>query len=101
MTNEHEGFYLRRQYRRRMKTSGVVGLVGLSIFVGYFFPVSVAALAYWTLVVLMVSWILLLAFADLWSTRLYLADMKRRRLVDQVRSTYELKEQRGKNGKEL
>lgn len=77
----HELNYHRRQYRRRMQTSGILGLLGIMILVGHFVRPPMAALLvvlYWSTALLMVSWLLILACFDAISTRLYFRRMRRR-----------------------
>ena len=64
-----------RQYRRRMQTSAMLGLVGLLIVVGdWLIPWNQAAVwfpIYWGVVLMLTGWIGLLGVADLLSTRVY------------------------------
>jgi predicted membrane protein len=77
----HEVNHLRRQFRRRMQTSGILGLLGIAILVGHFIQppmASVVVVIYWATVLLMVAWILVLACFDAISTQLHLGRMQRR-----------------------
>ena len=77
----HELNYRRRQYRRRMQTSGILGLLGIAILAGHFVkpPMATVVVAvYWATVLLMVAWMLVLACFDAISTQLHLGRMQRR-----------------------
>ena len=77
----HEVNYHRRQYRRRMQASGILGLLGIMILVGHFVRPPMAALVvalYWATALLTVAWLLVLACFDAISTRLYFGRMRRR-----------------------
>jgi Na+/H+ antiporter NhaD/arsenite permease-like protein len=77
----HELNYRRRQFHRRMQTSGILGLLGIAILVGYFvappLPIVVVAV-YWASVLLMVAWMLVLACFDAVSTQMYFNRVQRR-----------------------
>ena len=67
--------FRRRQYRRRLQTSAMLGVLGGAILVGQLliaWPASESVLVlYWTGVFLLVLWLALLALADMAATRLY------------------------------
>jgi len=74
--------HLRRQFRRRMQTSGILGLLGIAILVGHFIKPPMAAVvvvAYWATVLLMVAWVLVLACFDAISTQMHFRRMQRRK----------------------
>jgi hypothetical protein len=75
--------YRRRQFRRRMMASGMIGVVGIVLFIGmalFMGPESLipwindlmVIIIYWFAVVLITLWMILLAFVDVWATRQYL-----------------------------
>ena len=77
----HELNYRRRQFRRRMQTSGILGILGIAILVGYFIkqPMAIVVVAvYWMTVFLMVVWLLVLACFDAISTQQYVRRIQRR-----------------------
>jgi hypothetical protein len=78
--SEHD--YRRRQFRRRMQASGMIGILGIALFVGKSFFLGreslipwiedvVIIVTYWFAVLLITVWMILLALVDLWATRRY------------------------------
>jgi hypothetical protein len=76
--------YRRRQFRRRVETSALLGLLGLAMVVGHWAaspPWRPWAFAvYWGLVLTVVAWVALLALTDLVSTGLYFGRVRQRYL---------------------
>ncbi len=72
---ERELKFRRRQYRRRLQTSTMIGLLGVAIFVGQLLLDTVHSqkfhVYYWIGVLLLVLWILLLAIGDMVATSFY------------------------------
>lgn len=80
--------YRRRQVRRRLQTSSMLGLLALAMFVGQFLPAGRSPLVFtvfWLGVVGLVLWIVLLAAADAIATHRYAQKELERRLFDEVR----------------
>jgi hypothetical protein len=73
------------QYRRRMQTSAMLGLVGGLIFGGPWVTAPLAVLLYWLGVVVLVLWIMLLAGADMLATRLHYASIETEYQLKQVK----------------
>lgn len=68
---ERDYQFHRRQYRRRMQSSGMLGIIGLLIL-GHLWVADNAMLAvYWAGVLGLVVWTVLLAVADLAASRLH------------------------------
>ena len=61
---DHEEAFLRRQYLRRMRASGLLGILGLAILGELFIQSHAWLLAYWMVVLVIAAWICLLALAD-------------------------------------
>jgi len=93
--NPRDADFFRRQLRRRVQASAMIGMVGLAVLYGQTLSVSVGALAYWLVVVLVVLWIMLLALADVFATRMHLSRMRRDVLVEQACLEAELRRSRG------
>jgi hypothetical protein len=100
--------YRRRQFRRRMQASGMIGIVGLALFVGVAFFLGreslvpwvedvVVILVYWFAVLLVTVWMFLLAFVDIWATRRYLTRICEEDLMAQTRIHADLARQRRAN----
>ncbi|MEX0641469.1 MAG: hypothetical protein WD468_02145 [Pirellulales bacterium] len=73
------------QYRRRMQTSAMIGLVGVLVFVGHWLDHSIGELIVWLAVVLLVVWIMLLALADIVATRAHFSRIRRGAIVEHAR----------------
>lgn len=73
----------------------MIGMVGLAVLYGQTLSVSVGALVYWLVVVLVVLWIILLALADVLATRMHLARVRRDMMVEQACLDAELRRSRG------
>jgi hypothetical protein len=71
--DEHD--YRRRQFRRRLQSSAMLGAAGVAIFVPELLPQKITEnpyfLLYWVAVMLMVLWVVLLAAVDIWATKFY------------------------------
>lgn len=97
-----------RRFRRRMQTSIMVGLVGVAVLCGQLLDFRrhpSMYVFYWTAVVLVLLWIILLALADMVSSRRYLQRWNVERLValaklraDAERARSELVRQRQREG---
>ena len=90
--------FLRRQCRRRLQTSVMIGLVGIAVLVGYWITSPWVAVIYWACVVWVVLWIGLLAMADLVSTRVYFARLCQEQLDEQAGLRAELTRLQGLRG---
>jgi hypothetical protein len=81
-----ERSYRRRQFRRRVQTSALLGSLALAIVAGHWAtspPWRPWAFAvYWGAVLTVVAWVALLALADLVSTRLYFGRVSQRYRLD-------------------
>lgn len=92
---EHDRDYYRRRYRRRMQIATILAVLGVLIGLGdallpfqkrHPIPTSL----YWIGVLLLTGWLMLLGFADMWSTAAYSraalarVRLKRRELERQV-----------------
>jgi hypothetical protein len=100
--------YRRRQFRRRMQASGMIGIVGLALFAGVAFFLGreslvpwiedlVVIVTYWFAVLLVTVWMFLLAFVDMWATRRYLTRICEDDLLAQTRFHADLYRQKRAN----
>lgn len=85
------------QYRRRMQTSAMLGLVGTLIFAGQWVTAPLAVLLYWLGVVVLIVWIMLLAGADMLATRLHFAQAETEQHLKQVKLHAALEAERRKH----
>jgi hypothetical protein len=89
---EHD--FRRRQFRRRMQSSAMLGLLAIAIFGGYWItspplpPLGV--LVYWGCTLLLVVWLAMLAVVDAIATRHHYAQLRDACLVEQIRLRAEL-----------
>jgi hypothetical protein len=92
LETEHD--YRRRQFRRRMQASGMIGVIGIALFMGdtliAWFDDPVVTVLFWCLVVIITLWIILLAMVDIWATRRYLDRICEDNLMEQTRLHAEL-----------
>ena len=86
--------YRRRQFRRRVQTSALLGLLAVALVAGHWVtspPWRPWAFAvYWGMVLTVVAWVALLALADLVSTRLYFGRVRDRYRLEEMRLKAEL-----------
>ena len=94
----HERDFRRRQYRRRMQTSAMLGALGTAIFVGQLLMTWVTSrmvlVVYWSSVLLLVLWMVLLALADMAATSFYYCREKNDSLVEHARLQGDLRRAR-------
>jgi hypothetical protein len=87
--------YRRRQFRRRMQTSAMLGLVGIGMLVGGLLIAWPARpwliFTVWGGVMVLVVWLGLLAVAEIVATRYYFGRLKQDYLVEQARLQAELR----------
>jgi len=91
---EREMRFARAQYRRRMQASSVIGVMGVTIGVGPLVlgwrqPGPLAL--YVAFLLATCSWIMLLAFLDIWATRAYYRRLRSDQLMSQLRLVTEFK----------
>jgi hypothetical protein len=97
--------YRRRQFRRRMQASGMIGIVGIALFAGValflgreslipWFEDPVIIFVYWAAVVLITVWMALLALVDVWASRRYVNRILEDDLLEQTKLHAELFRQR-------
>jgi hypothetical protein len=94
--------YRRRQFRRRMQTSAMLGLLAVALSAGHFLVFWMHSnwfeLAYWSVTLLVACWLGLLAMADMWATKQHFTRQDDRYLVEQVRLQAELSRLRAGEG---
>ena len=81
--------YRRRQFRRRMQTSTMLGLLAVAILVGQWLESQTGSplweLAFWGFVLLLVVWICLLALVDAWATSYHFGRIRQNHTMEQAR----------------
>lgn len=83
--------FFRRQFRRRMLVSSLIGVVGAAIFAGIWIGQPLALLVLWGAIVLVVCGIGMLGVVDWMALRVYYQRMKRRHTVEHKALRDELK----------
>ncbi len=100
--------FRRRQFRRRVQTSAMLGVLGVAIGIGQWLMTCVTSrpvlVIYWSGVLLLVLWLVLLALADMAATSFYYSQEKSQYVVDHARLRGELQrvrdqEAKARNGK--
>jgi len=100
--------FRRRQIRRRIQTSALLGILGVAIFVGQLLITWAAPqlvlITYWGGVLLLVLWLTILALADMVATSVFYDREKSHSIVEQARLQGELRRAReqaakARNGK--
>ena len=85
-SDEAELDFRRRQYRRRMQTSTMMGLLVLGTFGGQFITgAAVLIVGYWAGVLLLVVWIALLAGADYLATRYHFSRLRHNCMLEEAK----------------
>jgi hypothetical protein len=82
--DEQEATYRRRQFRRRMQASALIGVVGLAVLGGLWVEGPPEEALYWCGVLLVVIWILFLAGADAASTQSFFREAQKRRAAEHL-----------------
>lgn len=87
--------YRRRQFRRRMQTSAMLGILAVALLVGQLIkrlPLPpLAVFVFWGGVLLLVAWLALLAVADIVATKHYFGKLRRDFLIEQAKLQAELR----------
>ena len=95
--------FRRRQYRRRMQTSAMLGLLGVAIFIGQVLiawpPSRMLLVIYWSGVLVLVLWMAILALADMAATSFYYSQEKNNSIVEHAKLQGELRQAREKEAK--
>lgn len=91
---EDEHDYRRRQYRRRMQTSAMLGVLGAAILIGYVLTMWLSSPAFtlicWIAIILLLFWTCLLALVDIWATQHYFGRQRDHCLVEQAKMRAEI-----------
>jgi len=94
--DRRESDFRRRQFRRRVQTTGMLGLVALALALGHWITIDRVSptvfAVYWSGVVLLVLWVLLLAMADVLSTKQHFGRIERTHQVEKARLEAQLRE---------
>jgi hypothetical protein len=93
--DEAETGYRRRQFRRRMQMSAMLGFLALGLAAGHFLVLWVHSnrfeLAYWLVAMLVAVWLGLLAMVDIWATQRHFSRQRDAALFEEIRKNIEAK----------
>ncbi len=88
-----------RQFRRRMQTSAMLGLLAVAILVG---PLLTGppwlVLVFWIGVLLVVVWVMLLALVDIWATKFHFSRLRQAYLKQEAELQAEVRRVRAARG---
>jgi hypothetical protein len=82
--DEEERVYRRRQFRRRMQASALIGVVGAAVLGGLWVDGPPGEALYWFGVLLVVIWILILAAFDAASTQSFFRVEQKRQATEHL-----------------
>jgi hypothetical protein len=92
--NAEDFDYRRRQYRRRMQTSAMLGILGIAVPAGYLLTLWLDsgwfAVAYWTAIMGLAFWVVLLALVDIWATKHHFGRLRDKCFIERVKLEAEL-----------
>jgi len=87
--------FRRRQFRRRMQTSTMLGLLAAAILVGELAIARVESLwvrlVFWGGVLLVVLWVGLLAIVDIWATKHHFGRLRQSFIIEEAKLHAELR----------
>lgn len=87
--------YRRRQFRRRMHTSAMLGLLAVVTLAGYLLTLQFRsgwlALVFSGSVMVLACWVVLLALMDMWATKRHFGRLRQDCLVEQAKLEAELR----------
>lgn len=90
-SSSNEVNYYRRQFRRRMQSSAMLGLLGVALFIGQLITRPILEIAFWGVTLILVVWLGLLAGVDIIATRYHFGRLRRNYLIEQVKLQAELR----------
>ncbi|HUG68823.1 MAG TPA: hypothetical protein VMM76_13835 [Pirellulaceae bacterium] len=80
--DEHAFDFRRRQFRRRMQASAMIGVVGILVLVSLAVTEPVMTAILWLVVLALVLWMLLLALADMVTSYFYYNQIRARHMAE-------------------
>ena len=95
--------FQRRQHRRRIQISILIGICGLCMFAGVHFSHETQKGLFaisWALAVLFISWTMILALVDAMSIRMHFRRIHNRNIAEETKYRYQLEQEMKKRQKE-
>ena len=87
--------FYRRQFRRRIQTSAMLGILAVMIFLGELLALWIIShvffIIYWAAALVLVAWVALLAGADIWATQYHFGQLRQKCLIEQAKLQGELR----------
>jgi hypothetical protein len=87
--------FYRRQFRRRIQTSAMLGILAVLIFAGVVLAKWIDSqlffIIYWAAALLLVIWVALLAGADIWATQFHFGQLRQKCLIEQAKLHAEIR----------
>lgn len=96
--DESELDFRRRQFRRRMQASAMIGIVGIAVAVSPAITNSMGTAILWLVVFSLVVWMLLLALADMVSSYYYYYQLRARHTAEHASLQAQLERLRRREG---
>ncbi|MBC8354662.1 MAG: hypothetical protein H8E66_21910 [Planctomycetes bacterium] len=90
--------FRRRQFRRRMQASAMIGVVGITVVVGLAVTDPLMTAILWFIVLSLVVWMLLLAFADMVSSFFYYSQIRAKHTAEHASLQAQLDRVRQREG---
>lgn len=92
---EGELDFYRRQFRRRIQTSAMLGILGVGLFAGellkWWISSELFFIIYYAAALLLVIWVALLAGADIWATQYHFGQLRQKCLIEQAKLHAEIR----------
>jgi hypothetical protein len=87
--------FYRRQFRRRIQTSAMLGILAIGLFAGELLNLWISSQVffaiYWGGALLLVLWVALLAAADIWATKYHFGQLRQKCLIEQAKLQAEIR----------
>jgi len=94
--------FCRRQFRRRMQTSAMLGLLGVAIFVGQVLTLWIVSRLFVALylagILALLGWVVLLALADILATKYHFGRLRDNYKIEQAKLQAEVRRIRAREG---
>jgi hypothetical protein len=87
--------FYRRQYRRRLQTSAMLGILAVDLLAGelltFWINSQLFFIIYWSATLILVVWMALLAVVDIWATKYHFGKLKQKYLLEQAKLNAEIR----------
>ncbi|MGL6195717.1 MAG: hypothetical protein ACRC2T_12950 [Thermoguttaceae bacterium] len=91
-----EEIFLRRQYRRRIQISILIGLCGICMFAGMGFSPAKSPNYFvfsWALAILFIFWTMILACLDFFSIKMHYKRISNKNIAEEMKLKYQLEQE--------